>query len=111
MLVVRMNNTYIRQRPVPLREIKTVANDPLVTDRKSQVVDFDIDLGLVLFVKEGAGSDRCRAAGLEHVDQIVQRVAGIDDILDDHNVSSRDTCAYVHDQADGAAWHASMVVA
>ena len=45
-----LDNADVRKRPVLLRVVQTVANHPLVTDGKSQVVDIDVDFGLVLFV-------------------------------------------------------------
>lgn len=50
-LVVRFDHTYIRQGAVLLCVIEAVANYPFIAYRESQVVDFNVDFGLVFFLQ------------------------------------------------------------
>ena len=93
-----------------LGEIQTVTNNPFIADSETEIVNIDIDFCLVLFVQQDAGPDRCRSTGLQHVNQVMDGLARIDDILDDDDVAALNAFPNVHDQADCATRGAAMLV-
>jgi cobalt-zinc-cadmium efflux system protein len=101
----------VRQRAVPLGVVEPVADDPLVADIEPEVVDVDLDLGPFRLADECTGPDGRGTMGTEHADQVLERMGGIDDILDDQDVLAFDVAAHVHDQPHGSRRRAAAIVA
>src|SRR5207302_8117999 len=71
---------------VALGEVEAVAEDELVLDGKADEPDrsgHDATGGLV---QQGAHLERTRAAALELAEDVREREAGVDDVLDQHHL-------------------------
>ena len=90
--------------PVPLVQIEAVADEELVRDREA-----DIPNGQVLdqpAVRPVEQRDRCERAGraeLERPAEVVERQAGVDDVLDDEDVAPFDRAVEVFQELDRRA--------
>ena len=110
-LVVGRNNPDVGEGAISLRVVEAVSDHPLISDIKAEVVCLHFDLGAFCLADERAGLDRCRPMRLEHANQVLERVARVDDILDDEHVLALDIAAHVHDQAYRAGRRAPAAVA
>src|SRR5438270_11324057 len=86
----RVQNGYVRQIPVPLPVVEAVADHELVRDLKARVAHRDVDLPPLRLGHQGTNLQGGGRAGLERADEIGERQAGIDDVLDDEDVPSLD---------------------
>ena len=94
-----MNDPDIRQRAFVFGVIEAVAYDPLVTDSEADVVDGDFYFGAYRFMQESGSPDGRGVVRFENADKVLERVAGIDNVLDDQNVAIFDIPAHVHYEA------------
>ena len=60
-------------------------------------------------VEQGADAQAGRLPGLQVLDQVRQRLAGVNNVLDDQHVTAGDVGLQVHHQADGAALGADAI--
>jgi hypothetical protein len=91
----------IRQVPVPLGDVEAVPDEELVGYGEADVADRQIlDQAPVGPVEQGDRRQRRRLAEGERPAEVVERQAGIDDVLDDQDVAVRDLAIEVLEQAD-----------
>src|SRR5947207_5381042 len=83
---------------IALGEVETVAEDELVIDGEAEEPDrsgHDATGGLV---QQSAHFERARTPTLELAENVGEREAGVDDVLDEHNVAAGDVGVQVfHD--------------
>src|SRR6266567_7147229 len=80
----------VREIPVPLAEIEPVPDHELVRDLEARIADGDVDLPPRRLRQQGADLERSRVARLEVPDQVREREARVDDVLDDEDVPALD---------------------
>jgi hypothetical protein len=91
----------VREVPVALVEVEAVADEELVGDGEADVAYGQIlDEAPVRPVEERRGGERGRGAERERLAEVVERQAGVDDVLDDHDVAPGDLAVEVLEQAD-----------
>ena len=73
----------IGQVAVALCKVDAVAHDKLVGDLETAVIQRRLLGPRRNLVQQRADPDAARIAGFQHLDQMVDRQAGIDDVLDD----------------------------
>lgn len=83
---------------VAFGKVQAVAHHPHIRDLEAEVVDVGF-LRFALFLGQHAGLDRGRLAGFQHGVQVVDRVSGVHDILDDQHVLLVDVGAQVEQDA------------
>jgi hypothetical protein len=102
----------IRQRTPALVQAETVAGEELVGHREADVAERDvIHEPPIRPVEQRAGGDLAWAAELEGLDEVVERQARVDDVLDDEDVAARDGQVEILDQPDLRAAAERPVVA
>src|SRR6187399_309291 len=79
---------HVRQIPVALAEVEPVADHELVGNLEARVADVDVDLAPRGLGQQGADLERRRVARLQVPDQVRERQAGIDDVLDHQHVAA-----------------------
>src|SRR6185436_5585044 len=84
-------HTDIRQMPVLLGKVQPITDDEFVFDGEADVTDFYVDLPARWFTQETRGAQRLRIARAQNLLQIMQRQAGVDDVLDDNHVAALET--------------------
>jgi len=96
-----MQQPEVRQLAVPLVEIEAVADVELVRHDESDVAHREIvDKPPVRPVEQRHGGDRGGAAEIERAYEVVERKAGVDDVLDDQDVAVPDVEVEVLEHAD-----------
>src|SRR5437588_5277699 len=80
----------VREIPVPLAEVETVADHELVRDLEARVADGHVDLAARGLRQQRADLERRGIARLEVPDQIGERQARVDDVLHDEDVAALD---------------------
>src|SRR6476660_9149458 len=96
-----MQKPEVRQLAVPLLEIEAVADVELVRHDESDVAHREIvDKPPVRPVEQRHGGDRGGAAEIERAYEVVERQAGVDDVLDDQDVAVSDVEVEVLEEAD-----------
>jgi hypothetical protein len=91
----------IRQVPVALADVEAVADEELVGHREADVADGQVvDEAPVRPVEQGGDGERGRPAEPERLPEVVQRQAGVDDVLDEQDMAVRDLGVQVLEQAD-----------
>jgi hypothetical protein len=89
--------------PVALAEVEAVADEELVRDREADVTDGKVlDEPPVRPVEEGRRGERAGTPEAQRPDQIVQREAGVDDVVDEQDVAPDDVAVEILEQADAA---------
>jgi hypothetical protein len=91
----------VGQVPEPLVQIEAVADEELVGDGEADVADGDIlHEPPVRPVEQRHGCKRGRRAEGERLAEVVQRQAGVDDVLDDDDVPAGDLGVQILEEAD-----------
>jgi hypothetical protein len=91
----------VREVPEPLVEIEPVADEELVRDGEADVAHRQVlDEAAVRAVEQGDGRQRGGSAERERLAEVVERQAGVDDVLDDDDVASGDLRVEVLEQPD-----------
>ena len=94
----------IREVSVPLVEVEAVADEELVRNGEADVPDRQVlDEAPVGAVEERHRRERARSAELERPAEVVERQAGIDDVLDDQDVATLDGGVEVLQEPDRRA--------
>ena len=94
----------VREVPVPLVEVESVADEELVGDGEPDVRDREVlDEPSVRPVEQRRDAQRSGRAQAERPPEVVQRQAGVDDVLDDEHVPAGDLAFEVLEQPDPAA--------
>ena len=109
--VVGMDDADVGQGAVALSIVQAVTDHPLVIDAKAHVVDMHVDLGAFRLVQQRAGFHRCRAVRFEYPDQVLERIARVDDVLDDQHVLALYVATDIHEEAHGARRSAAPAIA
>src|SRR6185503_2170825 len=103
---------YERQIAISPSRIETIADDEMVRDHEPAIVDLylfaDSRFGLV---EESRELDRIGSPGSEYLEQTGERVAGIDDILDNDHVLATDRVAEVFEDLNVAGRFRPVLVA
>src|SRR3970040_2417184 len=95
------HNTDIGKRAMPIRVIQAVSHDPQVGDVDHEVIDFHVLLETLTVPHQDAGLQGGRFAREQDIQEVFERVPGVDDILDEQNVLPRDVRTEIHDEAHG----------
>jgi hypothetical protein len=96
-----MNDSQVRKAPEPPLQVEPVADEEVVGHGEADVAERDVvDEPPVGPVQQRAGRDLARAAQGERLDQVVERQARVDDVLDDEDVTPRDREVEILDQAN-----------
>ena len=94
----------VRQVAVALVEVEPVADEELVRHDEADVPHRQVgDEAPVRAVEERCDRERPRRAQLEQAAQVVQRQAGVDDVLDEQDVAVADVEGQVLEEADPRA--------
>jgi hypothetical protein len=92
---------HVRQVPVPLGDVEAVADEELVGDGEPDVADGEIlDEAAVRAIEERDDREGAGLAQPERLAEIVERQAGIDDVLDEQDVAMCDLGVQVLQEAD-----------
>ena len=75
---------------VVLAVVEAVADDELVRDREADVVDRDVDEAPGRLVEQRADPERAGVLAAQVAEQVVERQARVDDVLDDQDVLALD---------------------
>jgi hypothetical protein len=98
------NDAQVGQGAVALVEVEAVPDEELVRNDEADVADRKIlDEAPVRAVEERGGDERGRLAQLERLDEVAERQAGVDDVLDDDHVTAFDLGVEVLEQPDPAS--------
>src|SRR5215217_3405232 len=92
-------NGDVRQVPVPLRKIEAVADHVPVRDLEPDVPDGHLDLAAAVLHEQRADLQRRGVAGAEVPEQVRQREARIDDVLEDQDVAALDVYVEILEDA------------
>src|SRR5512145_1298952 len=95
-------NADERQVAVPLREVQAVPDHEPVGDLEPDVAAVDVDLAALRLRQERADLERGRLPGLEVAEQVGERQARVDDVLDDEDVPALDGDVEVLEDANDA---------
>jgi hypothetical protein len=96
-----VHDPYVREPAEAAVEAEAVADEVVVGHREADVSERDVvDQPAVGPVEQRAGGDLPRPAELERLDEVVERQARVDDVLDDEDVAAGDRQVEVLDQAD-----------
>ena len=91
----------VREVPIALVEIEAVADEELVRHGKAHVAHREIlDEAAVGPVEQGDGGERRGRAEREGLAEVVERQAGVDDVLHDHDVAAGDLGVEVLEEPD-----------
>jgi hypothetical protein len=91
----------VRKVPEPLVEVEAVPDEELVGNGEADVAHRKVvDEPPVGPVEEGRRRERRRPSQRERPAEVVERQAGVDDVLDDQDVSALDLAVEVLEQAD-----------
>jgi hypothetical protein len=91
----------IRQVPVSLGDVEAVPDEELVRDGEADVADRQIlDEAAVRAVEERNDRQRGGGAQLERAAEVVERQAGVDDVLDQQDVAVGDLRVEILEQPD-----------
>jgi len=91
----------VGQVPETLVQVEPVADEEFVGDSEADVADREIlDEPPVGPVEQRHGRKRRRRAQGEGLAEVVQRQAGVDDVLDDDDVPARDLAVQILEQPD-----------
>src|SRR6188508_1963126 len=85
-----LQHADVGQIAVALVVVEAVADDEPVRDREADVVDGDLGQPSRGLVEQAADPDRGRVALPEVAQEVVERQAGVDDVLDEDHVASLD---------------------
>jgi hypothetical protein len=81
----------VRQVSVPLADVESVADEQLVGDGEADVAHRQIlDEPAIGAVEERDDGQRRRLTQAQRLAEVVEREAGVDDVLDDQDVAVRD---------------------
>src|SRR5450756_489856 len=83
-------NAHEAEVPVDLAEVETIPHHEGVRNLEANIVDRDVDQAAGGLVQERADPYRARVLALEVAEQVVEREACIDDVLDEQDISSLD---------------------
>ena len=79
----------VREVPVPLLQVEAVADEELVGDRETDVVDGQVvDEAAVGPVEQHCYPQARRVAERQQLAEVVERQAGVDDVLDEQDVEA-----------------------
>src|SRR5262245_49837682 len=81
-------NRDIRKVAVLLRVVEAVPDDEVILDREPDVVHLDLDFPARRLAEQARRLQRLRRACLQQVLQVMQRQAGVDDVLDENDVAA-----------------------
>jgi hypothetical protein len=91
----------VGQVAVALVQVEAVADEELVGDGEADVAHGQVlDEAPIGAVEECGGGERSGGAERQRLAEVVEREAGVDDVLDDHDVASGDLGVEVLEQAD-----------
>ena len=85
--------------PILLGVVEPVAHDEAIFDGEADVIHLHFDLPPRRLAQQTRRPQRLRIARAEDLLQVVQRQAGIDDVLDDDDVAAFEAVIEVLDQA------------
>ena len=93
----------VGQVAVALLEIEAVSHEELVGHREAHVADGHVlDQAAIRTVEERHGRQRGGIAEGERLAEVVERQAGVDDVLDDQDVAAGDLRVEILEEADAA---------
>src|SRR5512143_3618179 len=92
----------VRQGSIPLPVIEAVPDHPDVGDLEPEVIDPHVRFPAGGLAEQRAAFQGRGPAQRQQTRQIAERVAGVDDVLDDQDVFSRDVGPQIRDQTHGA---------
>jgi hypothetical protein len=96
-----MHDPHVREAPEPSLQVESVADEEVVGHREADVAERDVvDEPTVGPVQQRAGRDLTRPAQGERLDQVVERQARVDHVLDDEDVTPRYREVEILDQAN-----------
>src|SRR5712692_5440785 len=104
-------NANVFQVAVTLGVIEAVAHHELVGDLEAHVVGLDLPDPALGFIEQRGNTQRAGLALLEDAAEVVQRQAGVEDVLDQDDVQPLDTGVEVLGQAHLAGRLAALAVA
>jgi len=78
----------VRQVAVLLRVVEAVADDEAIRDGEADIFHLDVDLPARRLAEKACRAQRLRVATAQDILQVVERQAGVDDVLDDHDVAA-----------------------
>jgi hypothetical protein len=91
----------VRKVSEPFLEIEPVPDEELVRDREPDVADGEVfDQAAIRTVEEGHRREGARRPERQGLDQVVERQARVDHVLDDQNVAARDLGVEVLQEPD-----------
>jgi hypothetical protein len=91
----------VRQVPKPLPDVEPITDEQLIRDGEADVPDRQIlDEAAIGAVEQRDDGQRRRLPQAERLGEVVQREAGVDDVLDDQDVAVRDLRVEILEQAD-----------
>src|SRR3954453_20888554 len=85
----------VREVAVALPDVEAVADGELVGDLEADVARRQLDLAAVRLGQQGADLQRGGLARAQVAQQVLQRQARVDDVLDDQDVAARDRAVEV----------------
>ena len=83
-------DAHVPKVTVELAVIEAVAHDELVRDREPDVVDGDVHEPAGRLVEQRADPERPRVLAAQVPEQVVERQARVDDVLDEQDVAAVD---------------------
>jgi hypothetical protein len=91
----------VGQVPVALVEVEAVADEVLVGDGEADVAHRQVlDEPAVRTVEERRGRERARPPQPERPEEVVERQAGVDDVVDQEHVAAGDVAVEILQQPD-----------
>ena len=91
----------VGQVPVALLQVEPVADEELVRHGEADVADGQVlDEAAIRTVEERHGGERGGIAERQRLAEVVERQAGVDDVLDDQDVAAGDLRVEILEQAD-----------
>jgi hypothetical protein len=96
-----VDDPQVREAPEPSLQVEPVADEEVIGHGEADVAERDVvDEPPVGPVQQGAGRDLTRLAQGERLDQVVERQARVDHVLDDEDVTPRDREIEILDQSN-----------
>jgi hypothetical protein len=96
-----VDDPHVREAPEPSLQVEPVADEEVVGHGEADVAERDVvDEPPIGPVQQRAGHDLTRPTQGERLDQVVERQPGVDDVLDDEDVTPRDREVEILDQAN-----------
>ncbi len=86
------------QMPKLLGMVEAVADDEVVVDLESEILDRHLRLSTGRFTEQAGGAQVARGASTYDVLEVLERPAGVDDVFDDQDGAACDVAVEILEQ-------------